>query len=216
MNKNGNSQRRGSVVVGIDGSPGASTALRWAATEARLRKGRLVVVHARTPVYMDPLLVGPLTGFTTTGLTDMRRAAEAMLEKAIAYLNAEGIEIEYRVDEGGAAEVLVAAAAEADLLVVGSRGHGGFTGLLLGSVSQQCAHHTPCPIVIVHGAKPAARASRQPLRRHGSNAGDRLKGCQATTVRPRPPGSAGPSAIVVSASPLRCQEGADARCPTYG
>lgn len=162
MNKNGNPQRRGSVVVGVDGSAGASAALRWAAAEARLRKDRLVVVHAWTPVYMDPLLVGPLTGFTTTGLTDMRRAAEAMLEKAIADLNAEDIEIEYRVDEGGAAEVLVAAAAEADLLVVGSRGHGGFAGLLLGSVSQQCAHHTPCPIVIVHGAKPAARAAGQP------------------------------------------------------
>jgi len=61
------------------------------------------------------------------------------------------VEIERRVVEGRPAAVLVDESQGADLLVVGSRGHGGFAGLLLGSVSQQCAHHAACPVVIVHG-----------------------------------------------------------------
>jgi len=60
------------------------------------------------------------------------------------------VEIERRVVEGRPAAVLVNESQGADLLVVGSRGHGGFAGLLLGSVSQQCAHHAACPVVIVH------------------------------------------------------------------
>jgi nucleotide-binding universal stress UspA family protein len=101
-------------------------------------------------------LGGPFDPFPGGGVSDMRRAAEELLEKATAGLEveAEGIETERRVVEGGAPEVLVAAAAEGDLLVVGSRGHGGFAGLLLGSVSQECAHHANCPVVIVHAPRP--------------------------------------------------------------
>jgi nucleotide-binding universal stress UspA family protein len=62
------------------------------------------------------------------------------------------IEIERVTAEGPAARVLIDAVGEDDLLVVGSRGHGGFSSLLLGSVSQQCAHHAPCPVVIVRGS----------------------------------------------------------------
>jgi len=76
--------------------------------------------------------------------------------RVTAGLDADGVEIECRAVEGNAPEVLIAAAAEGDLLVVGSRGHGGFTGLLLGSVSQQCARRADCPVVIVHAPKPAA------------------------------------------------------------
>jgi nucleotide-binding universal stress UspA family protein len=155
MNKNGNPEMRG-VVVGIDGSAGAAAALRWAAAEARLRASRLLIVHAWKPIYANVLLLGPLGGFSGVPDSDTHRAAEALLEKATARLDAQDVEIECRAVEGGAAEVLVAAATEGDLLVVGSRGHGGFAGLLLGSVSQQCAHHARCPVVVVHAPSPAA------------------------------------------------------------
>jgi nucleotide-binding universal stress UspA family protein len=154
-NKNSNPQMRGVVVVGIDGSASATAALRWSAAEARLRGSRLLVVHAWTPVYTDVLLGGGFSPSRANG-SEMHKAAEDLLVRATAGLDAEGVEIEYRAVEGSAPEVLIAAAAEGDLLVVGSRGRGGFAGLLLGSVSQQCAHHASCPVVIVHAPKPAA------------------------------------------------------------
>ena len=70
------------------------------------------------------------------------------------------VEIERQVVQGRAAEVLVGFATPGDLLVVGSRGHGGFAGLLLGSVSQQCVHHAACPVVVVHPPKPTAPGKR--------------------------------------------------------
>ena len=80
------------------------------------------------------------------------QSASASLEQAVASLGeeAEGTEIERAVRMGQPAQVLVEEAEDADLLVVGSRGHGGFAGLLLGSVSHQCALHARCPVVIVH------------------------------------------------------------------
>jgi nucleotide-binding universal stress UspA family protein len=164
VNTNWNGERRGLVVVGVDGSAGARHALQWAVAEARLRGSRLLIVHAWKVGYAGVpgggygSLGGPFDPFSGGGVSEMRRAAEERLEEVTAGLEAEaeGIEIERQVIEGGAPEVLVAAAVAADLLVVGSRGHGGFAGLLLGSVSQQCAHHAHCPVVIVHAPKPAA------------------------------------------------------------
>jgi len=83
-----------------------------------------------------------------------REDASELLERVIAEVATEGdrdVEISRSVVEGSAASALVAAAESADLLVIGSRGLGGFRGLLLGSVSQQCAHHASCPVVIVRG-----------------------------------------------------------------
>jgi nucleotide-binding universal stress UspA family protein len=167
MSRSGNARTRGTIVVGVDGSAGARHALRWAAEEARLRGSRLLIVHAwRIGYWGVPgggygSLGGPFDPFNGVGLSDLHQAAEELLEKVTAGLEgeAEGVEIERRVVEGSAPELLVDAAAEADLLVVGSRGHGGFAGLLLGSVSQQCAHHASCPVVIV---PPAGRSESEP------------------------------------------------------
>ena len=165
------SEQQGVVVVGVDGSAGARDALRWAAAEARLRQTRLRVVHAWTfgvPAaggggHGYPYIGGSVDTLPGAGFNDLRHAAEELLDRVIAdvVVEAEGPEIECEVLEGGAVQVLVHAVERGDLLVVGSRGHGGFAGLLLGSVSQQCAHHAPCPVVIVPPAKPSAGGSDQ-------------------------------------------------------
>jgi nucleotide-binding universal stress UspA family protein len=161
--QNGKSKQVPAVVVGVDGSAGAKEALRWAFAEARLRRSPLVAVHAWMFGYIGgsvegyPYWGGSLGSYTSIGvdLSDLHRAAEDLLERALAGVAGEAgdVEIERRVVQGAAAEVLVKAAAPGDLLVVGSRGHGGFAGLLLGSVSQQCVHHAACPVVIVHPPK---------------------------------------------------------------
>ncbi len=154
--------KAGAVVVGVDGSPGAGEALRWALAEARLRKVPLRVVHAWTFGYAGApaggygslAYIGSLA-WTGPDVGQLGRAAGELLERAISEAVGEtaDVEIERQVVEGGAAAVLVGAAAEDDLLVVGSRGHGGFSDLLLGSVSQQCVHHSRCPVVVVRSSE---------------------------------------------------------------
>jgi nucleotide-binding universal stress UspA family protein len=87
---------------------------------------------------------------------ELEQSANAIAEKALADLAEDmaGLDVEHVAVEGQPAQVLVDEAEDAELLVVGSRGHGGFTGLLLGSVSQQCAHHARCPVVIVNEPVP--------------------------------------------------------------
>jgi nucleotide-binding universal stress UspA family protein len=164
-NQNGKTKHGPAVVVGVDGSPGAKEALLWALAEARLRHWPLRAVHAWMFGYIGgsvegyPYWGGSLGSYTSLGidLGDLHHAAEDLLERALADVKgeAEGVDIERQVVQGSAAEVLVTAATPADLLVVGSRGHGGFAGLMVGSVSQQCVHHAPCPVVIIHPAKPS-------------------------------------------------------------
>ncbi len=141
----------GTIVVGVDSSPGSKGALRWALEEARLRRARIVALHAWTLPFApaDPLVAAP--SMSPELIKDLQEAAADMLKRALNEVEdeAEGVEIEQRVVQGSAGGVLVEAARDADLLVVGSRGHGGFVGLLLGSVSQQCVHHAPCPAVVV-------------------------------------------------------------------
>ena len=141
------------IVVGFDGSPSALAALRWALDEARLRGSHVLVLQAwSVPVlaYASPYAAAPVLELVEAN----RRAAEDTVANALEEADCHDLVVEHAVVEGGAAEALLDAAADADLLVVGSRGHGGFAGLLLGSVSQQCAHHAPCPVVIVRS--PAA------------------------------------------------------------
>ena len=143
----------GVVVVGVDHSDGAKAALRFAFEEARLRHATLRVVHAYQFGYIGATgLEGALPALGGE-LEDFRQAAAAALDETLREVGAEtdGVAIERRVDQGTAAGVLVEESRGADLLVVGSRGHGGFPGLLLGAVSQQCAQHAFCPVVIVRG-----------------------------------------------------------------
>lgn len=139
------------IVVGVDGSEPGVAALRFAASEARTHGARLRAVIA----WMIPSDFY-MTGFTVA-LSDLSqelaREAKEALDGALDGLASEldGVEVDRVVLQGQAAGVLLEEAQEADLLVVGSRGRGGFSGLLLGSVSQQCAHHAAPPIVIVRG-----------------------------------------------------------------
>jgi nucleotide-binding universal stress UspA family protein len=143
----------GVIVVGIDHSAGAKAALRFALEEARLRKATLRVVHAWQYGYIGAT---GLEGFFPAAggeLEDFRQGAAAALDEALREVVADqdDVAIERRVDQGVPAAVLVEESHGAELLVVGSRGHGGFAQLLLGSVSQQCAQHASCPVVIVRG-----------------------------------------------------------------
>lgn len=138
----------GRIVVGVDGSEGASAALRWSADEARLRGARLEVIYV---VSTYPLLATLPAGLPPPHDFEQQvlSAAEAELSEIMARASVEGVETVPSVSEGAAAQVLVDASEGADLLVVGSRGRGGFKGLLLGSVSQRCAQLAHCAVVIV-------------------------------------------------------------------
>jgi nucleotide-binding universal stress UspA family protein len=140
------------IVVGVDHSEGAKAALRFALEEAKLRQATLRVVHAWQYGYIGA--TGLEGAYPAVGgdIKELHDAAETALEETLreSIPETDTVEIERRVVEGRAAAVLVDDSRDADLLVVGSRGHGGFAGLLLGSVSQQCAHHAACPVVIVH------------------------------------------------------------------
>jgi len=142
------------VVVGIDGSEESSRALRWAVEESRLRGGALTVVHAWPAPYSIAAGLEVRSGDRREPdmRTTERRIAEELVEAELGAVEAEtsGVRIDRHLVEGPTVPTLLDAASDADLLVVGSRGLGGFKGLILGSVSQQCAQHAPCPVVIVH------------------------------------------------------------------
>ncbi len=136
------------IVVGVDGSEESKRALRWALEEAALRQATVRAVHAWTP----PFVPGAL-GFVALPETDLdavREGAFGLLDAAVdEVVGSSGAEVIRAAVQGAPAKTLLDAAREADLLVVGTRGHGGFAELLLGSVSQQCAHHATCPVVII-------------------------------------------------------------------
>lgn len=139
------------IVVGVDHSEGAKAALRFAFEEAKLRRAKLRVVHAWLYGAIAP---GVDSFYPAAGadLSEVRAAAEQTFDATLrsSLPDTDSVEVEQRLVEGRPAGVLVNESRDADMLVVGSRGHGGFTGLLLGSVSQQVSHHADCPVVIVH------------------------------------------------------------------
>ena len=130
------------IVVGVDGSEQSLSALHWAVEEARLRHGQLRVI---TAWHYPPV---PST-VEDSGLNDSFHVAERIQADALQTVNADGVQIEKVTVRNLPAEALLDATKDADLVVVGSRGHGGFASLLLGSVSSQIAHHASCPVLIV-------------------------------------------------------------------
>jgi nucleotide-binding universal stress UspA family protein len=146
---------------GVDGTPGSDTALRWALDEARLRGVSVRALHVyRSPTVLpDGAAMGAPGIFAAAASSEevqrlhsvFEAQAERVLDDALAREDAQaaGVEVEAEAVEGQPAETLIRAGRDAELLVIGSRGHGGFVGLLLGSVSQQCAQHPPCPVVIL-------------------------------------------------------------------
>ena len=137
----------GRIVVGVDHSDGARRALEWAVAEARLRAATVEAVH----VWQLPYFLSTPLGDLPIERGDLEESAQAELDGVVDGVDASGLSepIARTVAVGNPAGVLVEAASDAELLVVGARGHGGFSGLLLGSVSQQVVHHAPCPVVIV-------------------------------------------------------------------
>lgn len=134
------------IVVGIDGSSGAREALRWAREHARERGATLDAVHT----WEYPQTV-PLPGGPVRRRAEYFEAAQQALDDVLRDegIDADEVHATATLVEGPAGPMLTEAAKGADLLVVGSRGLGGFGGLLLGSVSQYCLHHAPCPVVVV-------------------------------------------------------------------
>lgn len=137
------------IVVGIDGSPASINALRWAIREAAATRGHVKAVHAwhYLPEPTSIMLSPP-----RATRDDEERWARILLDDAIQEaLSGQDVRppIAEHLVEGDAARALVEAARHADLLVVGARRHGVIRGALFGSVSQRCAEHATCPVVVV-------------------------------------------------------------------
>ena len=138
------------IVVGVDGSPGATVALEWACVEARLRGATVHLVCA----FQEPWTLASGAISSVEAVVELRSAladdAQRILEEARA--SAPDVKITGEGVHAPPAQALVAATHEGELLVVGSRGRGGFKSLLLGSVSQYCASHATGVVVVVRGA----------------------------------------------------------------
>lgn len=137
----------GRIVVGVDGSDNAAAALDWAIAEAAVR-GEGTTVEVVLGWYL------PLNAEMAAALepdSELERAHRVELDDIVAKARANhpDVAIEGRLVRGAPARGLLEAAEGADLVVVGRRGHGGFVGLLLGSVSQQVVWHAPCPVVVI-------------------------------------------------------------------
>jgi nucleotide-binding universal stress UspA family protein len=145
--------RRPLLVVGVDGTPAGDAALRWTTEQSLLSGARVLAIAVSEP---QPLVAGGpelAAGAMAQGMLDAEQlaaAAEAWLAQAVAALPVEAqATVEGRVVHGEAATVLLEAAHDADLLVLGNHGRGALAGAIAGSVAQRCAHHAACPLVLV-------------------------------------------------------------------
>lgn len=144
----------GIIVVGVDGSESSRAALVWALAEARLRGSTLRAVHAWMIPAMGsgeaPWALIPPGSYVDVSADEIEKATHEALDREIAEVDGPaGVAIERFVDEGPAADVIVDASKDAELVVVGSRGRGAIATLVLGSTSQQVIHLATCPVVVV-------------------------------------------------------------------
>ncbi len=135
------------IIVGVDGSENARAALRYAVEEARAHDASVEAIMAWHRPYVGDAWAMPMP-------IDVEAMETSYREELDTFVDAvdPGHAVVRTLVEGSPAQELIDAATKASLLVVGSRGHGGFLGLLLGSVSHQVAAHAPCPVVIVPAA----------------------------------------------------------------
>jgi nucleotide-binding universal stress UspA family protein len=137
------------IVVGVDGSPGSRKALNWAAAEAADHGADLVVVNVWEHTLLPP--AGSVSVSEHYVPDPSQSTAEDLLRIIKEELGAKPpVPVRPHVKQGRPAKVLIEDSANADLLVVGNRGHGGFAGLVLGSVSQHVAAYAKCPVTVVH------------------------------------------------------------------
>jgi nucleotide-binding universal stress UspA family protein len=138
------------IVIGVDGSQGSKTALRWAMIQA----GRTGATVEAITVWQDPARYGTAYGWTSqafegdTYINTMAKVLDDTVDEVSAQLD-RPVTVVTRILEGHPAEALLRAASGARLLVLGSRGHGAFAGMVLGSITQHCIQHPPCPVVVV-------------------------------------------------------------------
>ena len=136
------------IVVGVDGSPSSRNALTWAAAEAADHGADLVVVN----VWEHTLPPPPAASACRRGTCPTRanappRTSSSVIKEELG--EDPPVLVQPHVKQGNPAKVLIEESADADLLVVGTRGHGGFRGLVLGSVSQHVAAYAKCPVTVV-------------------------------------------------------------------
>ena len=138
------------IVVGVDGSDNSRKALAWAYDEAAHHAASITAVATWNPPAMP--MTPPYGSLPPEGYASQpRQDALDLLERFVSDLDIRdpAVDVRTAVEEGNPAEVLIARSKEVDLVVVGSRGHGGFRGMLLGSVSQHLVAHAGCPVVVV-------------------------------------------------------------------
>lgn len=137
------------IVVGIDGSKHSRQALQWALEQARTHQQRVLAVSTWThpPMPIDP----PYGSFPWGSSVDAGPATETMLDKIVDELAQDypDVKVERRTETGNASQELINLSEEAAMVVVGAKGHGGFAGMLLGSVSQHVLAHSRCTVVVV-------------------------------------------------------------------
>ncbi|MEO8220245.1 MAG: universal stress protein [Specibacter sp.] len=139
------------IVVGFDGSEHSNAALKWAVEEAHQRGGqlRLVTAWSNVPLSWYPAVLETAIGGIAVPQDSPEDIAQSLQAEALKSVAAEGLAATGNVVHNHSpASAILAAAQDADLIVVGSRGHGGFSGLNLGSVSSQVIHHAPCSVLV--------------------------------------------------------------------